>query len=57
MPEDQNENFGEMPPLVKNINYNDAEGGEYMSKINLAVKREVKRSKINSFVESHAKVI
>ena len=33
IPEDKSEYFGEMPPIFKNIEYSEEEGGEYMKKV------------------------
>ena len=38
IPEDKYEYFGEMPPIFKNIEYNEEEGGDYMKKIILGMR-------------------
>jgi len=45
IPEDKYNYFGEMSPIFKNIEYSEAEGGEYMKKIILAKRDKLTTSK------------
>ena len=38
IPEEKYEYFGEMPPIFKNIEYSEDEGGEYMKKVIMGIK-------------------
>ena len=40
IPEDKYEYFGEMPPIFKNIEYSEEEGGEYMKKVISSIRKD-----------------
>jgi len=41
IPEEKYEYFGEMPPIFKNIEYSEEEGGEYMKKVISSIRKDV----------------
>ena len=45
VPEDKYEYFGEMPPIFKNIEYCEEEGGEYMKKVIMGIRDEFTTSR------------
>ena len=45
IPQDKYEYFGEMPPIFKNIEYNEEEGGEYMKKVIMGIKEKCTKSR------------
>ena len=45
IPQDKYEYFGEMPPIFKNIEYNEEEGGEYMKKVIMEIKEKCTKSR------------
>src|SRR5277367_5603387 len=45
IPEDKYDYFGEMSPIFKNIEYSEAEGGEYMKKIILDKRNKLTMSR------------
>ena len=58
IPEEKYEYFGEMPPIFKNIEYSEEEGGEYMKKVISSIRKDsemkfVTNRKLISFIESN----
>jgi len=45
IPEDKKEYFGEMPPIFKNTEYSEEEGGEYMKTVILGIRDELTMSR------------